>query len=140
MKNLLVSLAFLASINVNAASTNPIEDNSIGKCVIEDFDNSISKRAKNILSEKGYNFSDSQSDSNLQIDLEPSCGQGQGPYGECTISITGNIEDQNVYTNSSWIESDVNPFQSFYRGLLNSVGKTYIKNLGDCNSLVNQTL
>ncbi len=135
MKILLVGLTLFHSF-IGYAGGHPQGTQS--KCVIEDYNNTISQDVKTILRGKGYRFSDSQTDSNLDLDLTESCGQGPG-YGDCSISITGIIDGRNVYTHSRWVESDVNPFQSLYRLTLNAMNKSHIKNFEDCKTIIERS-
>ena len=131
MKKFLLGFMVLVSI-ASFGSTN-------SKCVIEDYDGSLSKRVRKILNNKGYSISDSQSESNLNIYLRPSCGQGNGPYSNCSVVIAGVIDGQKVSSSYWWVERDLNPFQLAYRAFLNSVVKSHIKNLGNCDDLIGQS-
>ncbi len=135
MKKLLFVLSVLLSFTAYSAGNSQVK---LSKCVIEDYNNAISKDVKEILGQLGYSFSDSQADSNLNLYLEESCGQDAG-FAVCMVSIVGNIDGHEVYTNSSWIESDTNPFQLLYRVALNKLNKSHIKNFESCETILNRS-
>jgi hypothetical protein len=142
MKNLLTVATLLTLLSTTSfANTSgddgPSSGNVVQNCIIEDYNNSIPSTVKNILGAKGYSFSDSQADSNLELDLEKDCNQGQGPFAACTISIVGSIKGQEVYTYSHWRESDSNPLQALYRVGINNLFKANVRKFDSCKTLLN---